>query len=106
MLYKFLKFLSLSSLTLIWGGCSDDSETLYGTPQVACELDHMWSDECGTTSNIVCTDTYYCKDKVVCFKQYEGKNATFDCRDKLGNKTTYTEDEFNSLYYVESERIH
>jgi len=106
MLYKFLKFISLSSLTLIWGGCSDDSETLYGTPQVACELDHMWSDECGPTSNIVCTDTYYCKDKVVCFKQYEGKNATFDCYDEQDNMTIYTEDEFKSKYYVESERIH
>ena len=106
MIRKHWKKILLGLCTLFWGGCSDDSVPLYGTPQVACELDHMWSDECGTTSNIVCTDTYYCKDKVVCLKQYEGKNATFDCRDELGNKTTYTEDEFNSLYYVESERIH
>lgn len=67
----------------------------------------MWSpDDPSCTKPYSCTETYYCHDKVVCFLETDDETKTFDCRDELGNKTTYTEDEFNSLYYVESERIH
>ena len=107
MIKKHWKKILLGLCTLFWGGCSDDSVPLYGTPQVACELDHMWTpDDPLCTNPYSCTDTYYCHDNVVCFLETDDKKKTFDCRDELGNKTTYTEDEFNSLYYVESERIH
>ena len=112
---------------MLWSGCSDDSSSdspSAGKKLVACELDQICPEygifyncendedrisgnfENCTMSYPACTDTYYCEDDVTCFQSTDDETKTFDCRDELGNKTTYTEDEFNSLYYVESERIH
>ena len=123
MFYKHWKKILLGLCTLFWGGCSDDS-TSDSKELIACELDYMCTEygvlfdceneedeiagnyENCTVSYPPCTDTYYCNDDVVCFQKTDDKTKTFDCRDEQGNKTTYTEDEFKSKYYVESERIH
>ena len=106
MFKKHWKKILLSLCALFWSGCSDDSSS-DSKDLIACELDHMWSpDDPSCTKPYSCTETYYCHDKVVCFLETDDKTKTFDCRDEKDNKTVYTEDEFNSLYYVESERIH
>ena len=110
MFYKHWKKFLLSLCALFWSGCSDDSSSTSPSTSrepVACELDHMWSpDDPSCTNPYSCTDTYYCHDNVVCFLETDDKTKKFDCRDKQDNKTIYTEDEFKSKYYVESERIH
>ena len=127
MIRKHWKKFLLSLCALFWNGCSDDSSsnsTSIDKGPVACELEQMCPeygvffnceneedeisgnyDNC-TRSYPPCTDTYYCMDKVVCFQNTDDKTKTFDCRDEQDNKTIYTEDEFKSKYYVESERIH
>ena len=123
MIRKHWKKFLLGLCTLFWGGCSDDSSS-DSKELVACELDYMCPeygvffdceneedkisgnyDNC-TRSYLPCTDTYYCNDDVVCFQDTGDKTKTFDCRDEKDNRTLYTEDEFKSKYYVESERIH
>ena len=123
MIRKHWKKIILSLCALFWGGCGDDSSS-DSKELVACELDYMCPEygvlydceneedeisgnfENCTMSYPSCTDTYYCEDKVVCFQGTDDKTKTFDCRDEQDNKTLYTEDEFKSKYYVESERIH
>ena len=106
MIRRHWKKILLSLCALFWSGCGDDSSS-DSKDLVACELDHMWSpDDPSCTNPYSCTDTYYCDDKIVCYTQYEENKVTLDCRDEKDNKTIYTEDEFKSKYYVESERIH
>jgi len=106
MFYKHWKKIALAIAALFWAGCSDDSSSNSKGP-IACELDHMWSpDDPSCTNPYSCKETYYCHDDFVCYKESDNKTIFFDCRDENGNKTIYNEDEFNSKYYVKSERIH
>ena len=109
-MYKHWKKFLLGLSALFWSGCGDDSSSTkpaMSKEPVACELDHMWSpDDPSCTNPYSCMDTYNCEDKVICYKQHEEKKVTFDCHDEQGNKTIYTEDEFNSKYYVKDELIH
>ena len=123
MIRKHWKKFLLSLCALFWGGCGDDSSS-DSKELVACELDYMCPEygvlydceneedeisgnfENCTMSYLPCTDTYYCEDKVVCFQDTGDKTKMFDCRDEKDNKTLYTEDEFNTNYYVKFERIH
>ena len=103
-MYKHWKKIFLAIAALFWSGCNDNSSSdnpSTGNELVACDLDYNWCPD-----DPSCTNTYYCEDETVCFQQTENKIITLDCRDKHDNKTIYTKDEFNSKYYVESERIH
>ena len=123
MFNKHWKKILLSLCAFFWAGCGDDSSS-DSKELIACEFEKMCPeygvffdceneedkisgnyDNC-TRSYLPCTDTYFCKDEVVCFEDTDNNTTIFNCRDEKDNKTIYTEDEFKSKYYVKSERIH
>ena len=123
MIRKHWKKILLSLCALFWSGCGDDSSS-NSKEQIACNFDQICPEygifyECEneqdkisgnfencTTSYPSCTDAYHCSDMTDCFKMTSNNTTTFECSDKKGNTTTYTEDQFNSKYYVDGQLIH
>ena len=123
MFKKHWKKFLLSLCALFWSGCGDDSSS-DSNERIACNFEQMCPEygitydceneedeisgnfENCTMSYPSCTDTYFCRDEVVCFKDTDNNMDVFNCHDKQDNKTTYTEDQFNSKYYVDGQLIH
>ena len=123
MIRKHWKKILLSLCALFWSGCGDDSSS-NSKEWIACNFDQICPEygifyECEneqdkisgnfencTTSYPSCTDAYHCSDMTDCFKMTSNNTTTFECSDKKGNTTTYTEDQFNSKYYVDGQLIH
>ena len=97
MIRRHWKKILLSLCALFWSGCGDDSSS-DSKERIAYE-------NC-TMSYPSCSDVYYCSDMTDCFKMTSNNTTTFECRDKQGNTTNYTEDQFNSKYYVDGQLIH
>ena len=123
MIRRHWKKILLSLCALFWSGCGDDSSS-NSKERIACDFDQICPEygifyECEneqdkisgnyencTTSYPSCSDVYYCSDMTDCFKMTNNNTTTFECRDKQGNTTNYTEDQFNSKYYVDGQLIH
>ena len=122
MIHKHWKKILFSLFALFWNGCSDDSSS-DSKELTACELEQMcpeygvagyscddgfYGDDNGQNCTFIpaptCSRYYQCEDNVTCWAN-EG-DTVLNCSDKQDKDFSITEDEFNSLYYVESERIH
>jgi len=123
MFNKHWKKFLLSLCAMLWSGCSDDSSS-DSKELIACEFEKMCPEygvlydceneedkisgnyENCTMSTLPCSESYFCKDEVVCFEDTDNNTTIFNCRDEKDNRTIYTEDEFKSKYYVENDRRH
>ena len=122
MIHKHWKKILFSLFALFWNGCSDDSSSdskeltacdleqicpEYGVAGYSCD-DGFYGDDNGQNCTFIpaptCSKYYQCEDNVTCWAN-EG-DTVLNCSDKQGKDFSITEDEFNSKYYVESERIH
>ena len=134
-MYKHWKKIALALTALFWASCDETSSVegpdLYGCPpdirnpmpampessssvnslpssssneQIACKRQSRIYDTRENGRNYISVDYYECKDGTIC-EDY-GYSDSFSCTDYQGKYISYTKDEFNSKYYVESERIH
>lgn len=73
----------------------------HGTNPIECDLEAMCP-EYGVDAK--CSYNYNCKDGAYCRERDKDGTTLINCNDGSGNKVTYTEEEFKSIYHVKNDK--